>query len=141
MSDPKAAVFDNVYVDSTAPTMVADEKIDGISDLSISRSKDMVDRNYLNGGGYKNRKGTLKDWSMDMSGHFMDGDEPQTALRASFETDVDVYVTVITDAEAAAGSQGFQYKGVVDSYDEKRTAAGVVEFSCKILCRAAPLAI
>jgi len=141
MPAPVAAHLDSVSVRADATAALAADRIDGLTDASLSESGDFVETNYLGGSGYKSRVQTLKDTSADLSGHFMQGDAPQGVLRNARDTGGTVYVTFIFDPAAAAGSKGKRIPMVVNSYDEKLTPGGVVEFSCKLLGNGAPTAV
>lgn len=141
MTAPVAAHLDSVSVRSDETAAGAADRIDGLTDASLSESGDFVETNYLGSTGYKSRVQTLKDTSADLSGHFMQGDAPQGVLRNARDTGATVYVTFIFDLTAAAGSRGKRIPMVVNSYDEKLTPGGVVEFSCKLLGNGAPVAI
>lgn len=141
MSAPVAAHLDSVSVRADTTAATSADRIDGLTDASLSESGDFVETNYLGGSGYKSRVQTLKDTSADLSGHFMQGDAPQSVLRNARDTGATVYVTFTFDPSAASGSRGKRIPMVVNSYDEKLTPGGVVEFSCKLLGNGAPVAI
>lgn len=141
MSAPVAAHLDSVSARSDTTAVTSADRIDGLTDGSLSESGDFVETNYLGGSGYKSRVQTLKDTSADLSGHFMQGDAPQEVLRNARDTGATVYVTFIFDPSASAGSKGKRIPMVVNSYDEKLTPGGVVEFSCKLLGNGAPVAV
>ncbi|WP_371745743.1 phage tail tube protein [Myxococcus sp. CA033] len=117
------------------------DRVDGLTDASLSETGDFVETNYLGGSGYKSRVQTLKDTSADLSGHFMQGDAPQSVLRDARDTGANVYVTFVFDPNAVAGTKGKRIPMVVNSYDEKLTPGGVVEFTCKLLGNGAPVAV
>lgn len=141
MSTPVAAHLDSVSVRSDANAAQAADRVDGLTDASLSETGDFVETNYLGGSGYKSRVQTLKDTSADLSGHFMEGDAPQAVLRDARDDGSTVYVTFIFDPGAASGSKGKRIPMVVNSYDEKLTPGGVVEFTCKLLGNGAPVAV
>ncbi|MCP3105533.1 phage tail protein [Myxococcus sp. K15C18031901] len=141
MSAPVAAHLDSVSVRSDATAAQPADRVDGLTDASLSESGDFVETNYLGGSGYKSRVQTLKDTSADLSGHFMEGDAPQAALRDARDTGGTVHVTFIFDPSAAPGAKGKRIPMVVNSYDEKLTPGGVVEFSAKLLGNGAPVAV
>lgn len=141
MSTPVAAHLDSVSVRSDATAAQAADRVDGLTDASLSETGDFVETNYLGGSGYKSRVQTLKDTSADLSGHFMEGDAPQSVLRDARDDGSTVYVTFIFDPSASAGSKGKRIPMVVNSYDEKLTPGGVVEFTCKLLGNGAPVAV
>lgn len=141
MTAPVAAHLDSVSVRNDTTAASPADKIDGLTDASLSESGDFVETNYLGGSGYKSRVQTLKDTSADLSGHFMQGDAPQGVLRSARDSGGTVYVTFIFDPNAAAGSKGKRIPMVVNSYDEKLTPGGVVEFSCKLLGNGAPASV
>ncbi|QDE98666.1 phage tail tube protein [Myxococcus xanthus] len=141
MSTPVAAHLDSVSVRSDANASQSADRVDGLTDASLSETGDFVETNYLGGSGYKSRVQTLKDTSADLSGHFMEGDAPQSVLRDARDDGSTVYVTFIFDPNASAGSRGKRIPMVVNSYDEKLTPGGVVEFTCKLLGNGAPVAV
>ncbi|WP_141323598.1 phage tail tube protein [Myxococcus sp. AB025B] len=141
MSTPVAAHLDSVSVRSDTNAALPADRVDGLTDASLSETGDFTETNYLGGSGYKSRVQTLKDTSADLSGHFMEGDAPQSVLRDARDTGGTVYVTFVFDPSAAAGSKGKRIPMVVNSYDEKMTPGGVVEFSCKLLGNGAPVAV
>nr|BDT33766.1 phage tail tube protein [Myxococcus sp. MH1] len=141
MSTPVAAHLDSVSVRSDTNAALPADRVDGLTDASLSETGDFTETNYLGGSGYKSRVQTLKDTSADLSGHFMEGDAPQSVLRDARDTGGTVYVTFVFDPGAAAGSKGKRIPMVVNSYDEKMTPGGVVEFSCKLLGNGAPVAV
>ncbi|RJS14614.1 hypothetical protein DRW03_34625 [Corallococcus sp. H22C18031201] len=141
MSTPVAAHLDSVSVRSDATAALPLDRIDGLTDASLSETGDFAETNYLGGSGYKSRAQTLKDTSADLSGHFMTGDAPQSVLRDARDTGSTVFVTFIFDPGAAAGSKGKRIPMVVTSYDEKMTPGGVVEFSAKLAGNGAPTAV
>ncbi|NTX41446.1 hypothetical protein HUA78_44160 [Myxococcus sp. CA033] len=141
MSSPVAAHLDSVSVRSDTNAAQPADRVDGLTDASLSETGDFTETNYLGGSGYKSRVQTLKDTSADLSGHFMTGDAPQSVLRDARDTGATVYVTFVFDPSAAAGSKGKRIPMVVNSYDEKLTPGGVVEFSCKLLGNGAPVAV
>lgn len=141
MSTPVAAHLDSVSVRSDENATQAADRVDGLTDASLSETGDFVETNYLGGSGYKSRVQTLKDTSADLSGHFMEGDAPQAVLRDARDDGSTVYVTFIFDPSASAGSKGKRIPMVVNSYDEKLTPGGVVEFTCKLLGNGAPVAV
>jgi hypothetical protein len=141
MSGPVAAHIDSVAVRADTGTAGEVDRIDGLTDASLSESGDFVETNYLGGSGYKSRVQTLKDTSADLSGHFMNGDAPQEVLRSARDAGSTVYVTFIFDPTASAGSKGKRVPMVIQSFDEKMTPGGVVEFSCKLLGNGAPTAV
>lgn len=141
MATPVAAHLDSVSVRSDSNAAQAADRVDGLTDASLSETGDFVETNYLGGSGYKSRVQTLKDTSADLSGHFMEGDAPQSVLRQARDDGSTVYVTFIFDPGAASGSKGKRIPMVVSSYDEKLTPGGVVEFTCKLLGNGAPVAV
>lgn len=141
MTAPVASHLDSVSVRSDTTSAGSSDRIDGLTDASLSESGDFVETNYLGGSGYKSRVQTLKDTSADLSGHFMQGDAPQTVLRNARDSGATVYVTFVFDPSAATGSKGKRVPMVVNSYDEKMAPGGVVEFSCKLLGNGAPVAV
>jgi|GEM_PF-3209741 len=141
MATPVAAHLDSVSVRSDANAAQSADRVDGLTDASLSETGDFVETNYLGGSGYKSRVQTLKDTSADLSGHFMEGDAPQAVLRDARDDGSTVYVTFIFDPSASAGSKGKRIPMVVNSYDEKLTPGGVVEFTCKLLGNGAPVAV
>ncbi|WP_228558211.1 phage tail tube protein [Myxococcus sp. AB056] len=126
---------------SDANATQAADRVDGLTDASLSETGDFVETNYLGGSGYKSRVQTLKDTSADLSGHFMEGDAPQSVLRDARDDGSTAYVTFIFDPSASGGSKGKRIPMVVNSYDEKLTPGGVVEFTCKLLGNGAPVAV
>ncbi|QSQ17180.1 phage tail tube protein [Myxococcus landrumensis] len=141
MSSPVAAHLDTVSVRADTTAVLPADCIDGLTDASLSETGDFVETNYLGGSGYKSRVQALKDTSADLSGHFMEGDAPQSVLRDARDTGSTVYVTFVFDPGAATGSKGKRIPMVVNSFDEKMTPGGVVEFSCKLLGNGAPVAV
>lgn len=136
-----AAHIDSVFVrtDTTAPTTA--DRIDGLSDASFSETGDLVETNYLGGSGYKSRAQTLKDSSLDISGHFKTSDAPQGVLRTAFAAGTTVFVTIQFDANAAAGSKGKRVPMLVESLDEQLTTGDVVQFSAKLVGNGAPVGV
>ncbi|NVJ20482.1 hypothetical protein HUW62_04500 [Myxococcus sp. AM011] len=141
MSTPVAAHLDSVSVRADTNAAQPADRVDGLTDASLSETGDFVETNYLGGSGYKSRLQTLKDTSADLSGHFMTGDAPQAVLRDARDDGSTVHVTFIFDPSASAGTKGKRIPMVVTSYDEKLTPGGVVEFSCKLLGNGAPVAV
>lgn len=133
MADPVAAHIESVSVKSTDVAVIAADRLDGLSDASYSRSSDIVEKNYLGGGAYKKRMQTLKDTSASLSGHFVSEDAPQNLLRTSYGTGATVYVTFIFDSIVATGVKtGERVPMLVESYEEKHTSGGIIEFSCSL---------
>ncbi|QSQ10758.1 phage tail tube protein [Myxococcus landrumensis] len=141
MSSPVAAHLDTVSVRADSTAVLPADRIDGLTDASLSETGDFTETNYLGGSGYKSRVQTLKDTSADLSGHFMPGDAPQSVLRDAGETGGTVYVTFIFDPNGVAGSKGKRIPMVVAGYDEKLTPGGVVEFTAKLMGNGAPEAV
>ncbi|NTX17716.1 hypothetical protein HUA76_43845 [Myxococcus sp. CA056] len=141
MATPIAAHIDSVSVRSDTNAALPADRVDGLTDASLSEPADFVETNYLGGSGYKSRVQTLKDTSADLSGHFMQDDAPQSVLRDARDTGSTVHVTFIFDPSAAAGAKGKRIPMVVTNFDEKLTPGGVVEFSCKLLGNGAPVSV
>jgi predicted secreted protein len=131
-----------VYVrsDTTAPGST--DKVDGITDFTLSRSADVQEiTDFKDGTGYKQRMTTLKDTSIDMSGQFEATDTVQQLLRSSHDSGATVYVTVHIDPSASSGSKGWRVPCIVESYDAKGQVGGIGEFSCKLVGNGAPVAV
>lgn len=136
------AHIESVSVTATDTAATAADKIDGLSDASLSRSSDLVETNYLGAGGFKKRVKTMKDHSGSLSGHFLAGDLPQKVLRDAYETGATVYVTFVYDSSVTAGQpMGERIPMIVESYDEKHTSGGLIEFSCSLQGNGAPTVV
>lgn len=133
-----AAHIQTIYAKSTNVTAVSGDKVDGLDSASFSESIDMVDANFIGGSGYKSRVPTLKDTSLDISGHYKSADAPQTLIRTSHGTGATVYMTVIFDGAASAGSQGKRVPMLVESYEEQLTTGDVVQWSAKLVGNGSP---
>lgn len=142
MTDPVAAQIEEVSVTATDTDATNADKIEGLTDASLSRTSDLVERNYLGGGSYKKRIKTLKDTNASLSGHFHAGDAPQTVLRDAHDSGATVYVTFIFDSGVGTGEKkGERIPMLVENYDEKHTSGGVIEFSCSLQGNGAPTAV
>ncbi|NVJ20638.1 hypothetical protein HUW62_05295 [Myxococcus sp. AM011] len=141
MAQPREAFFDKLFirVTETAPTEV--DELDGITEAPVNRAKDTVDTNYFGGDGYKRSKGTLKSFTIPLSGHVLQGSAPQKVLLDAFESDATVFFTIIEDEGAPVGSQGYLYPVKVTAYDEGRSSTDVVTFSATLTCQGAPVAV
>lgn len=136
-----AAHIDDIFVrtDTTAPT--ASDRIDGITDASLSEPVDMVEGSYLGGGGYKVRYPTLRDTSLDLSMQFKTANAGQQLLRSGRDNGTLLYVTVQLDSSATAGSKGKRIPMLVAEYSEKLTPGDVVQATCKLVGNGAPVAV
>ncbi|MCP3060974.1 phage tail protein [Myxococcus sp. K38C18041901] len=141
MAHPREAFFDKLYIGATetAPTEV--DALDGVTEAPVNRAKDTVDANYFGGDGYKRSKGTLKSFTIPLSGHVFQGSAPQKVLRDAFESDAMVFFTIIEDETAPVGSQGYRYPVTVTSYEEGRSSTDVVTFSATLTGQGAPVAV
>lgn len=142
MADPIAAHIEAVAVTATDTDATPADTIDGLTEASLSRTSDVVERNYLAGGAYKRRVKTLKDTSASLSGHFYAGDAPQQALRDAYGDGSTVFVTFTFDSNVTTGEQtGERIPMLVESYEEKHTSGGVIEFTCSLQGNGTPVAI
>jgi hypothetical protein len=141
MGAPVSASLDSVSVRLDTTAVISSDRIDGLSDASLSETSDLVETNYLGGSGYKSRVVTLRDTSADLSGHYMSGDAPQTVLRTAKDSGATVYVTLIFDPAGGTNLKGKRIPMLVESLDEKLTAGGLVEFSVKLTGNGAPVAV
>jgi hypothetical protein len=83
----------------------------------------------------------LQDTSVDTSGHFNAGDAPQGVIRAAKASGATVYVTLLSDPSAAAGSQGWRVPMLVGEFTAKATVSSLVEFTAKFSGNGAPTAV
>lgn len=142
MSTPVAAQIDSVFARTDTTAATAPDRIGGLMDATYNETADLADTNYLGtSAGYKSRLLTLKDSSLDLSGHFMSGDAPQGVLRTAKDAGSVVYITIQFDANASAGSIGKRVPMLVSSYEEKLNASNIVEFTAKLVGNGAPTAI
>jgi hypothetical protein len=136
-----AAHIQSVFVRTDTTAASSGDRIDGLTDASLSEPRDMVETNYLGGSGYKSRIATLGDTSLDLSGHWLTSDAPQGILRTAHTGGTSVYITIYFDSTASAGSKGKRINMLVSEYSEKLTPGGAVEFSVKLIGNGAPVAI
>src|SRR5687767_10245491 len=119
-----------VRIDENEPT-VADE-IDGIREFTLSMSRQTEETNDTKDHvGFKKRLATVRDTSIDMSGHFEAGDNVQQLLRDAWLSGATVFVTVHQDPASPVGRRGLRTPNLVESYDSKVSVSGLGEFSAK----------
>lgn len=134
MAGPVAGYLNNVRVRSDATAATSSDNIDGIKDFSLSLPVDLLETtNFKPGNGVKTRIGGLQDSSADVNGDYLAGDTVQTILRTAWTNRTAVYLTVILDGTASAGSQGFRIPMLVSEYSSKSSPSGLCEFSAKLM--------
>jgi hypothetical protein len=124
------ASFDAAFIKATDAAHLPADKIAGVKDLTVEKSTAMADTTYIGDQNASSVPGATTT-SFSMSGHVNGGDAPQDALRTGLTSKAIVYLTVINDAEATAGSQGFRYPVYVESYNEKFAQGDVIAFDAK----------
>lgn len=140
MSAVAAHTF-QVYAKSTAGAAAGDE-LDGINDVSISSSKTMLETtDFKDTTGARTRMAGLEDASISLSGDYESADAPQLLLRSSFDSGATVYVTILVDPSASAGSQGYRFPCIVESYESKGSVDGKAEFSVSLVMNGAKVAV
>lgn len=126
--------------DTTAADVA--DKIDGISEFSFSRSRDMEDvSNFADGDGYKRKLATMMDSSISMSGQYESGDTIQALLRTAYGSGATIYVTIHVDPSASSGSKGWRIPCIVESYDANGSVGGAGQFSVSLTGNGAPVAV
>ncbi|GEL75554.1 phage tail tube protein [Myxococcus virescens] len=142
MPGPSAAYVDALHLTATAAEVPSEaNRLEGMSEATVSFSADQVDSNYFGSDGYKRRKKTLKDFTIPLSGHLFKGSAPHVLLRSSFTTDTIIYLLVIEDENATEGSRGWRYPVTVDTYEEGKSVTDLVTLSVTLNCAGAPVAI
>lgn len=116
-------------------------KLDGITEAPVQMAEDSVDTNYLGSDGWKRNAQTLKSFTIPLSGHLFKGSAPHALLKSSFLTGATVYLLVIEDAAATAGSQGWRFPVRVTSYEEGKSSGDLITLSCSLAGQGAPVAI
>jgi hypothetical protein len=141
VSNPVAAHIDSVSITATDVAAVGGDRINGLDSASFSESVELVDTNYLGGSAYKSRVVTMSDTSAEISGHYHQADAPQALVRTKHLAKVTAYFTFIFDPNAAGGSQGKRVPMLVESFDEKMSPGGLVEWSAKLVGNGTPTAV
>ncbi|QDF05007.1 phage tail tube protein [Myxococcus xanthus] len=141
MPEPSAAYVEALHLAATAAAVPTPEnKLEGISEATVSFSADQVDTNYFGSDGFKRRKKTLKDFTSSISGHLHRGSEPHVLLKTAFMTDAVVYLLVVEDADGDEGERGWRYPVTVDTYEEGKSVADLVTLSATLNGAGAPVA-
>jgi len=143
MAEPSVAYIHAVHLTSSATEAAsAANKMDGVTEAPVNYSADTVDTGYLGqDNGWKRSVTTSKSFQIPLSGHLMKADPTHTLLRTAFMQGTKVYLLIIEDSTAAAGSQGWRFPVSVTSYEEGRSATDLITFSATLSGQGAPIPV
>ena len=131
-----------IYFKATSGTPTGSDEVDGINDFSAQSSKTMLDTtDFKDTSGVKTKMAGLEDGSFSISGDYESGDTVQVLLRSTFDAGATAYLTIEFDPTASAGSRGYKYPVILESYDARGSADGKAEFSCSMSINGAKTAI
>lgn len=137
-----AAHIVKIYVKSTSATAISSDEVKGLNDFSASSSKTMLDvTDFKDTTGVKLKMAGLEDGSFSLSGDLESGDAPQGLIRSSFDSGSTIYLTVQWDPNATAGSKGYNFPCIVESYEVKGSVDGKSEFSASLSLNGAKVAV
>lgn len=137
-----AAHGTKVYFKSTSTAAGSSDEVKGLNDFTASSSKTMLDvTDFKDTSGVKLKLSGLEDGSFSLSGDLESADAPQALIRSSFDTGVTGYLTIHWDPSATAGSRGYQFPVIVESYEVKGSVDGKTEFSTSLQLNGAKTAV
>ena len=96
---------------------------------------------FKDSSGVKLKLAGIEDGSFSLSGDLESADAPQALIRSSFDTGATIYLTVQWDPSASAGSKGYSYPCIVESYEVKGGVDGKAEFSASLQLNGAKSAV
>lgn len=104
--------------------------MNGIKDLSISDSRDLLDITDFADGNVHARLAALRDISVSLSGDFEPADTGYLNLRSSYTTGVPLALQLFSSAVAT--TSGFAYLMLVESIDVSGAVDGKLEVSVSL---------
>ena len=110
-----------------AATSAAFSEINGIKDLKLSDSRDLLEIQDFADGNVKARLAALRDISLDISGDYEGADTGFLKLKACYDAGTDCAVKIYTSAVATTA--GFGYVFQVANIDINATVDGKAEVS------------
>jgi predicted secreted protein len=137
-----AAHGTKIYFKATSTAAGSSDEVKGLNDFTASSSKTMLDvTDFKDASGVKLKLAGLEDGSFSLSGDLESGDAPQALIRSSFDTGATGYLTIHWDPSATAGSRGYQFPVIVESYEVKGSVDGKTEFSASLQLNGAKTAV
>jgi hypothetical protein len=131
-----------VYVRSDTTTPGSSDKVDGISEFTFSKSRDMAETtDTKDGSGFKTRQAQLMDTKIDASGQYEASDAIQQLIRSSFDSGATLYITVHVDPSASSGSKGWRIPCLVESYEGGVNVNEPGKFSFSAVGNGTPVAV
>lgn len=108
-------------------------EVTGLDSTSLNQMRDLIEVQKLSDGTYKKRLATLEDWSIDLSGAFID-EAAQGSLRALLRSGAQVWFTYTLDSGATIGYKAATAGGgaFVENFKVGATNTGEVTFSCTL---------
>lgn len=111
---PVAGHTNKVYAKSADSSVSGSDELAGIASFETEHGVNLLETTaFKDATGNRTRIAGLKDFSASMSGDYEQADSPQALLRSEGST---VYITIIYDPNASAGSQGFRYPCLVENW-------------------------
>jgi hypothetical protein len=102
-------------------------EITNVADVTVQLSKGEADTS-TRASGWKTRKGTLKDASIDFQLKFVPGDTDFTALLASYTGNSSIELLALDGLLATTGSQGLRAVCEVFNFQQGQPLEGAVTF-------------
>jgi hypothetical protein len=102
-------------------------EIPNVADVTVQLSKGEADTS-TRASGWKTRKGTLKDASIDFQLKFVAGDTDFTALLASYTGNSSIELLALDGLLATTGSQGLRAVCEVFNFQQGQPLEGAVTF-------------
>lgn len=145
MSEPTIIQASSAYFTTAIPSgELADAaKLDGLNELSIPMTAATVDKNYMGSpdAGWSASATTIRSFTGTMTGHRLKDNAAQNLLESHFLNGLDGYLTVITDPEAAPGSQGTRFKVKVTGFDMFGATSDVEPLKVSLTGQGAPVKV
>ncbi|NPC72921.1 hypothetical protein HPP05_24550 [Corallococcus exiguus] len=116
-------------------------ELDGISECSVDRSADSVDRNYFGSDGFKRKSTTLRAVTLTVSGDRIKGNAAQDLMETHWLSGQEGYLHVIKDEDATAGKRGVRYEVKVMSFGGGGSSTDVDKLTTSLDGQGAPVPV